>query len=97
MKQIYAVFDTVTGIYNDPVVNINDGDAVRGFTLSCVNPQIPESFLSDIVLYHIGDFDELDGRVNSFKPRLIMRGNDYSILAKRHAMEELKNEISEEE
>lgn len=97
MKQIYSVFDSVTGVYNDPVVAVNDGDAVRGFVFSCANPHIPESYLADIALFHIGDYDELDGRVNSFKPRIIIRGNDYSILAKRHAVEVLNNEISEKE
>lgn len=97
MKQIYSVFDTVTGVYNDPVVAVNDGDAVRGFVFSCANPQIPESYLGDIALHHIGDFDELMGRVNSFNPRIVMRGNDYSILARRHAVEVMNNEISEEE
>lgn len=79
MRDLYSVYDRVSDMWQDPIVASNDKEASRGFILSCSNPGIPELYLADIALYHIGMFDELTGEVIGNKPRRIMDGDDLNV------------------
>lgn len=83
MKRLYSVYDSCSNVWNDVASARNDDEAMRGFHLSCCDPKIPESFLADIAIYHVGDFDELTGAVIPCDPVMIIRGNNYKILADR--------------
>lgn len=83
--KLYSVYDRVSDFWQAPLMSRNDGEAVRGFCVSCQNPNIPENYLSDISLYLIGEFDECTGALVPCRPKLCLHGNDYTILSQRKA------------
>lgn len=99
MKKLYAVYDRVSDFWQPPVIANNDNEAARGFILSCCSPAIPESFLGDISLNFIGEYDETTGDLHQNCKRMVIRGDD--IVVKRFRAESNcevdNNEISEEE
>lgn len=86
MMRLYSVYDSCSNVWNPVCTARNDDEAMRGFHLSCCDPNIPEGFLSDIAIYHVGDFDELTGAIIPCEPVMIIRGNNYKVLSDREAI-----------
>lgn len=81
MLKIFSVYDEKGQTFNTPFVQLQIGQALRGFQDAVGNP---ESSISkhpeDYHLYHIGEFDEFSARIESFpEPRLLARGSEYSV------------------
>lgn len=99
MKNLYAVYDRVSDFWQPPVIANNDNEAARGFILSCSSLAIPESFLGDISLHFIGEYDETTGALVQNLKRFVIRGDDI-LIKRRRANSDCEvdnNEISEEE
>lgn len=87
--KLYSVYDRVSDYWQAPNMARTDGEAVRGFSVSCQNPNIPENYLADISLYLIGEFDECTGALVPCRPKLCIHGNDYTILSQRKAFDRM--------
>lgn len=95
IKKQYALFDTATSSFHNPVHLINDGDAIRLFT-SWVNPskeQEPTNvskYPQHFSMWYVGDFDDKTGRFGTFdektqtftdksQPRELIAGNSVKL------------------
>lgn len=101
MKFFYCTRDSVSGTWQDPVACFTEGEAIRSFCLSLAMSKIPESFLKDIDLYHVGSFDETSGHVDFCEPRHIISGTHDDVRSWRESvkyfdMEEKLNEVFKE-
>jgi putative alpha-1,2-mannosidase len=91
IKKTYALFDTATSSFHNPVHCLNDGDAIRLFT-TFVNPQEGEQptnvskYPQHFSIWYVGDFDDKTGRYGTFdektqtftdksQPRELIAGN----------------------
>ena len=92
-KFLYAIYDSVSGIYQDAQPHVNDDAAVRSFMLGCGNPAIPDIYLKDLYLYKLGSFDVHSGEVIGFDPVRICSGDSYFIQEYRAS---LRKEFSNE-
>lgn len=62
-KQVYSVRDSKAGVFGAPMVFISHGEAERGFKQAIMNSQTMYSqFAEDYDLYHMGQFDDLNGK-----------------------------------
>lgn len=76
MNNVFAVFDSCSGIFGDPFIAVNDAVAKRMFEYSLVNPSIPKYIRDDSVLYCIGCYDNKTGYVSyDSPPYVICRGS----------------------
>lgn len=89
MKQLYAVYDRVSNQYLDPQAHLNDGVATRSFMMSCADPSIPESYLHDISLVHVGGFDENSGVVVPVNVRTVLFGDAAPVFELRNKYKEM--------
>ena len=62
-KNLYAIFDTVAEVYNNPFTDINNQSAIRAFSTSVKE----QPHKNDYVLYHIGAFDDNSGLITADK------------------------------
>lgn len=68
MKNLYCVYDKVTGVYNPPFVAENNETAVRSFN----NAMQKHPFAADMALYALGTFgDDTDGVITAVQPSFI--------------------------
>ena len=75
MNNIYAVLDSCSGIFGDPICAPNDAAAKRMFEFSVVQPSIPKFVRDDAVLYGIGYFDNQAGTFTAdVPPYVVARG-----------------------
>lgn len=86
--KLCCVYDRVADVWQPPIAVHSDREAVRGFSLSCINEAVPKNYLGDISLYVVGEFDELTGAVTSMRPELLIHGDDYTILSRRNPSKE---------
>lgn len=76
MNNLYAVFDSCSGIFGDPIVAANDADAKRLFIFSVSQPHIPQYVRDDSVLYGIGYYDHQTGFfTRDVPPYVVARGS----------------------
>ena len=54
---MYCIFDVISEVFNKPFTQINDGAATRDF-IEGVKDSVHKN---DLVLYHIGQFDDNAG------------------------------------
>lgn len=75
MNNVFAVFDTCSGVFGDPVVVENEASARRIFRYSLSGKGVPDYVRRDSVLYSLGYFDHHTGSF-SFEdvPYIIDRG-----------------------
>lgn len=68
---LYSIFDTVAGVFNQPFSQINDQSAKRAFSRACLdNPD-----KNDYVLYALGSYQDFNGvLVPHNQPVKIMSG-----------------------
>lgn len=96
---LYSVHDCVSGVWQEPISAHNDSEACRAFMISCINPSIPESYLNDIALYRVGEFDEINCSGCFYPPVRVLSGYDPSIIRYRKVSNDIggnSNEISNE-
>ncbi len=76
MNNLFAVYDSCSGVFGDPFVAVNDAAAKRIFELVLSNPDIPKFVLDDAVLYCIGCYDNKTGYVSyDSAPYVVFRGS----------------------
>lgn len=96
MKNMYSIYDRISNQFLDPQPHVNDDAARRSFMMSCANPNVPELYLRDIELSHIGVFDESTGEIVTCRPRQVMIGNSPAIMELRSQyMEVIRGENEE--
>ncbi len=64
MNNLFAVYDSCSGIFGDPFVAVNDAAARRIFEIAVSNADIPKFVRDDAVLYCIGRYDNKTGYVS---------------------------------
>ena len=75
---VYAIYDSASGVFTSPTVDISDGSAVRNFQQAIANAGSIMNFKpDDFSLYQIGTFDVETGSLEPLVPpsRLIV-GSD---------------------
>lgn len=77
---IFSVYDEKAQAYNTPFFQAHIGQAIRSFsdlvsdTKTTLNKH-PE----DYSLYHIGDYDDTNGKIVSFtEPKFLSRATEYA-------------------
>lgn len=56
-KGLFACYDSVADVWNDPFCDNSDGSALRSFTDFVVGSAPKNSAVRDLVLYRIGSYD----------------------------------------
>jgi hypothetical protein len=68
MEQLYSIYDSASESFSPPMVEKTKGAAVRRFENEVNNPQsMLNQHPSDYTLFHIGEWDNLKGRVIPLK------------------------------
>lgn len=81
MLKVCAVFDNAVEAYGQPIFVRALGEAIRSFQDEVANPESNMCrHRSDFALYHIGDYDEVQGMLIACTPpkRLII-GTDAAV------------------
>lgn len=60
-KNLYAIYDTVAEVFNNPFVSINNQSAIRDFSTSVKE----QPHKDDYALYHIGAYDDNAGTITA--------------------------------
>lgn len=88
MYYLYAILDTVSGQFSAPVMEPNDGCAIRNFMLGSGLERFG-SYAKDFSLYCVGSYNNMSGEI---EPCRLLVGN-YSNLAQ--SQEVKQNEKTE--
>ena len=77
-ENVYAIFDTVSGVFNMPFVLPDDGTCKRSFADSVRSgagnlSRYPKEF----ILFRIGSYDAVSARLTSYTPVLIAKAEDF--------------------
>lgn len=74
--RIYAIRDAKAGFYTTLLYKHTHGEAERDFTQIVRDPNsTPHSFPEDYDLYHLGSYDNVEGKFSSLAtPQHIMKG-----------------------
>lgn len=72
-KEMYAVRDSVSGVFNNPYHQINEKVAIRTFREACNNVAEIKDHAEDMELYFIGTYNDETG-VFLTDTRLIEKG-----------------------
>lgn len=76
MNNLYAVFDSCSGLFGDPIIAFSDANAKRIFDFTVSQPGIPKYVRDDAVLYGIGYYDNKTGSITSdVPPYVVARGS----------------------
>ena len=76
MNNVFAVYDSCSGIFGDPFIVPNDASAKRIFENTIANPSIPKYIRDDSVLYGLGYFDSHTGYFTfDVPPYVVSRGS----------------------
>ena len=79
-ENVYAIFDTVAGVFNMPFVLPDDGTCKRSFADSVRSgagnlSRYPKEF----ILFRIGSYDAVSAHLTSHTPILIAKAEDFII------------------
>lgn len=73
IKHCFSVRDDVSEIFNDPFYESNENFAKRRFGV--MMRTLPEGVLpGEFSLWEIADFDDSNGQMTNYEPRMLMRG-----------------------
>lgn len=76
MNNVYAVFDSCSGLFGEPLVAVNDAAAKRIFEFTISQSGIPKFVRDDSVLYAIGYYDNKTGCFSAdCPPYVVCRGS----------------------
>lgn len=87
MNNIYAVFDSCSGIFGDPLIAVNDATAKRIFEFTITQSDIPSYVRDDAVLYGIGYYDNKTGCFTSDRPPYVVCRGSSVIVPDNHEPE----------
>lgn len=74
VSPLYSVRDEVAGIFNQPFVDANDNSVKRSFSDAVLGGKLNHP--NDFAVYHVGDFNTIDGVVTPLSvPVLVIRGD----------------------
>lgn len=74
-KNLYAVIDTASGIYDGPFAGISDGHMIRGFTDMALNPETPiGKHPKDYALIKVGVWNDGTGELNDMMNVTLITG-----------------------
>uniref|UniRef100_A0AAU8B282 Nonstructural protein n=1 Tax=Dulem virus 156 TaxID=3145633 RepID=A0AAU8B282_9VIRU len=66
---VYSIFDSASGVFTSPTVDLSDESSIRSFSQACSNSGSLMNFKpSDFVLYRLGSFNVETGSIDSFSP-----------------------------
>lgn len=75
-NNVFAVYDSCSGIFGDPFIAVNEAVAKRMFEYSLSEPSIPKYIRDDSVLYCIGSYDNTSGYISyDSPPYVVSRGS----------------------
>ena len=76
--QIFSVYDTIAKAWLPPFYYHNEGLAIRTFA-DCVNSEQHQfgANPSDYTLFHIGEWDDHDGKITPTEPESIGNGTKF--------------------
>lgn len=64
---IYAIFDSASGVFTAPTIDISDASAVRNFQMALENSGSVMNFKpDDFSLYQLGTFDVETGKIDAW-------------------------------
>lgn len=90
-NNVYAVFDSCSGVFGDPFIAFNDNVAKRVFEHSLSHPSVPKYIRDDSVLYGLGFFDNKTGYFTAdVPPYVVSRGS--SVVVSAPSEEVINNE-----
>lgn len=78
IQQIYTVYDAKALVHSQPFLAPNNNLAIRNFHATKSQPGTHINlFPSDFGLYHLGEFDDINGTFNMLeKPAFIMSASE---------------------
>lgn len=77
---VYAVFDSCSGLFGDPIIADNDAVAKRMFDYTVSQPNIPKYVRDDAVLYCLGYYDRITGCFTTdCPPYVVCRGSSVTV------------------
>lgn len=85
MYYLYAILDTVSGQYSAPVMEPNNGCAIRNFILGSGLERFG-AYAKDFSLYCVGSFNNLTGHI---EPCWVLLGN-YSNLVQSEEVKDIE-------
>lgn len=78
VKPLYAVRDDKAGVYNPPVIMVNDAVAVRQFgDLVMRDDNVIHAHAADFTLRRVGSFDDETGQIRNQEPEILATGSDF--------------------
>ncbi len=67
--QVYAIYDSASGLFMAPSIDLSDGAAIRSFRQALSKVDTIMGFKpDDFILYCIGHYDIETGKIESFVP-----------------------------
>jgi hypothetical protein len=73
MKNVYGIRDVKAGVFSYPHFEVTHGQAIRGFGDAVRNTKSPfNAHPEDYSLYHLGEFDEVQGTLVSLKVPVLL-------------------------
>lgn len=67
--QIYAIYDSASGVFMAPTIDLSDGAAIRSFRQALSKADTIMGFKpDDFILYCIGNYDVETGEIQSIVP-----------------------------
>ena len=73
-KNLYAIRDNVSGVFNNPYEMVNDNVAVRTFREICKNNEDIKYHAEDLELYKICEYETDTGIITQSIPELLEKG-----------------------
>ncbi len=73
---LFTYYDRAAGIYSAPILSVNRPVAIRNF-VNVMSHQDNSVVCRDMELYEIGSFDSETAEIESCKPSLVVRYEEY--------------------
>lgn len=74
-KNLYAVIDTASGVYDGPIAGVSDGHMTRAFSDMAVNAEHPiGQHPEDYALVKVGSWNDGTGELEDFQNMTLITG-----------------------
>jgi len=97
--QLYAIFDTASGVYSKPLFARADGEVTREFQTLCTDAEHPYGqHPEDYSLYRLGIFDDQTGKLTNEENECLATGLELVSLSRnvnRDNIDELDLKIAQ--
>lgn len=75
MLRVYAIFDSLAGVFSNPFFSHTDGTARRAFYDGCLDSEtVFSKHPADYVLYDLGEWDPQLGKLSGHEPLAVCNG-----------------------